>query len=57
MFGRKYKQFEEEYYIYMGELAVSMKNINNRKTISVIDDILKSGLTLFLPFNFISEKL
>ena len=35
-----------------GEFAVSMKNINNRNTISVIEDMLKSGLTLFLPFSF-----
>ena len=27
---------------------VSIKNISNKKTISVIDDILKLGLTLFL---------
>ena len=37
----------------LGEFAVNIKNINNKKTISVMDDILKSGLTLFLPFNFI----
>nr|BFF40007.1 hypothetical protein BACY1_18120 [Tenacibaculum mesophilum] len=32
---------------------VNIKNINNKKTISVIDDILKFGLTLFLPRKFI----
>src|SRR5690606_13833150 len=35
-----------------GELAVSIKNMSNKKTMSVIDAMLKSGLTLFLPFNF-----
>jgi hypothetical protein len=36
-----------------GALDVSIKNTNNRNTISVIDDMLNSGLTLFLPFSFI----
>ncbi len=35
-------------------VEVSMKNINNRNTMSVIDDMLKSGLTLFLVRNPIS---
>jgi hypothetical protein len=29
-----------------------MKNISSKKTMSVIEAMLKSGLTLFLPFNF-----
>jgi len=32
---------------------VTMKNISNRKTISVIDDILKAAFTLLLRFNAI----
>jgi len=36
----------------LGEFAVNIKNISNKKTISVIDAMLKSGLILFLPFNF-----
>jgi hypothetical protein len=32
---------------------VSIKNMSNKKTISVIDDILNSALTLFLPLKFI----
>ena len=34
-------------------VEVSIKNIKRRNTISVIDDILKFGFTLFLPFKFI----
>ncbi|GAB3336812.1 hypothetical protein GCM10027429_20540 [Marivirga atlantica] len=33
---------------------VSMKNINNRNMISVIDDMLKAGSTLCLDFNDIN---
>jgi len=32
-------------------VEVSIKKISNKKTISVIDDILKLGVTLFLPLN------
>lgn len=35
------------------KVDVSIKNINNKKTISVMDDILNVGSTLFLPFKFI----
>ena len=34
-------------------VEVSIKNISNKKTISVIEDILKLGLILFLLFNAI----
>ena len=34
-------------------VEVSIKKMSNKKTISVIDDILKFGLTLFLPLKFI----
>jgi len=33
--------------------AVNIKNINNRNIISVIEDILKSGLILLFDFRFI----
>jgi len=36
---------------------VSIKNINNRNIISVIDDILKAGSTLCLDFNDIASYL
>ena len=39
------------------KVEVSMKKINNRKTISVIEDILKLGLTLFLLLNAIIYSL
>ena len=38
------------------KVEVSMKNTNNRKTISVIDDILKLVLTLFLERKFIMSS-
>ena len=31
---------------------VSIKNISNKKTMSVMDDMLNSALTLFLPLKF-----
>src|SRR3970040_1551158 len=34
---------------------VSIKNISNKNTMSVIDDILNSALTLFRPLKFISR--
>jgi hypothetical protein len=34
------------------KLEVSMKNISNRKIMSVIEDMLKSGLILFLERKF-----
>ena len=34
-------------------VEVSIKKISNKKTISVIDDIIKLALTLFLLFNAI----
>ena len=36
-------------------VEVSIKKMSNKKTISVIDDILKFGLTLFLPRKFIIQ--
>lgn len=36
---------------------VSIKNINNRKMISVMDDMLKAGSTLCLDFNDILPYL
>src|SRR5690606_1592119 len=39
----------------LGALAVNMKNTNNRKTMSVIDAMLNSALTLLRPFSFMVE--
>ena len=36
---------------------VSKKKTNNRNTISVIEDMLNSGLTLFLPRKFIIKQV
>ena len=41
----------------LGAFEVSIKKTNNKKTMSVIEDMLNSGLTLFLPFNFIWRLL
>jgi len=35
------------------KVDVSIKKINNKNTMSVMDDILKLGFTLFLPLKFI----
>jgi hypoxanthine-guanine phosphoribosyltransferase len=40
----------------LGLLEVNKKNISSRNTMSVIEDILNSGLILFLPFNFIKTR-
>ena len=36
-------------------VEVNIKKINSKKTISVIEDILKFGFTLFLPRKFIIQ--
>ncbi len=38
-------------------VEVTIKNISNKNTMSVIDDMLNSALTLFLRFNDISVIL
>jgi hypothetical protein len=35
----------------------SMKNINSKKTMSVMEDMLKLGSTLFLPLKFILASI
>ena len=38
---------------FLANVEAIIKKINNRKTISVIEDILNSGVILFLPLRFI----
>ena len=41
---------------FFASVDAIMKKISKRKTISVIEDILNSGVILFLPFKFMLSR-